>query len=146
YSEYAHIMADLIVPSLEESPNQDFSTVIGYFNNWDYTYEPSETAASILDVFTIHLARNVFQDEMGSTAYQYFISFSATPARILIRMLRNNSSFFDDITTPQTEQKGDIIRQTMQESISYLQAQYGQQAYAWHWGNLHQLTLRPTFF
>lgn len=145
YSVYARELTQLILPVLKKQDEQ-FKTVISYLENWDFTYDPSETAASITDVFMLRLAKNTFSDEMKHSTYQHFIRFSALPERALMRFLRNGSSFFDNIQTPEQESRPRIILQSMEEAVGWLRQRYGTEPFEWRWEQLHTLTLQPPLF
>lgn len=145
YSLYSRDVTQLILPVLRNSKEYNFQTAISYLENWNYAYENSETAASIMDVFLLQLAKNTFKDEMGEEVYENFVQFSAMPARSLMRFLRNGSVFFDDVnTSDQIETRDDIILRSMNEAINYLQNNYGNEPFEWRWEQLHTITLKPS--
>ncbi len=147
YSLYSSEINELILPVLKESGSGNFETVISYLENWDYSYELSETAASIMEVFLLKLSENTFGDEMPEPVYRNFIRFSAMPARTLLRMLEDGSTFFDDVTTTDREESRDeIIVQSMEDAIAYLNDRYGSEPFEWRWEQLHILTLKPSLF
>lgn len=145
HSLYARDITRHILPVLRRYEGQ-FETAISYLENWDYSYEASETAASIIDVFTLRLAENTFKDEMSEPVYQKFIHFSALPERTLMRLLRDEGSFFDNVNTAERETKTQVITQSMNETISYLREKYGEEPFEWRWEQLHTLTLKPPLF
>ncbi|WP_372638962.1 penicillin acylase family protein [Fodinibius sp.] len=144
-SLYARDITRSILPVLKLNEEQ-FETVISYLENWDYSYEASETAASIIDVFLIHLAENTLEDDLSESVYQKFIRFSALPERTLLRLLRDDGSLFDDVTTAGRETRAQMITQSMKETISFLREQFGTEPFEWRWEQLHTLTLRPPLF
>ena len=147
YSQFSRELSRTILPVLKKSDTTEFETVISYLENWDYTYDKSETAASIMDVFLIHLAQNTFTDEMGSEAYQQYVRFSSMPIRALSRFLKNGSTFFDDINTKDTiETRNDIILKSMKQTTSYLQSNFGEEPFQWRWEQLHTITFEPQLF
>lgn len=147
FSLYSRDLTQLILPVLKNSGGNDFKTVISYLENWDYSYEPSETAASIIDAFLLKLSENTFKDEMGTTAYENFVRFSAMPARTLMRFLKNGSSFFDNVnTSDRTETRDEIIVQSMNEAVNFLKNNYGDEPFEWRWEQLHTITLKPSLF
>lgn len=146
YSAYARSMTNLILPTLKNSSDTTLSLAVNYFENWDFKYETSQTAASIMDVFLLRLAKNTFRDEMGPDIYKSFITYNGKPIRTLLDLVENGSTLFDDIETSKTESQEDIIHQSMQQSLAYLRDTFGDEPSEWRWGNLHTLTLRPTFF
>ena len=146
YSSFAQSVATLVIPALESSSDSSFAEVTNYLNNWDYTYEESETAASLMDIFLLRLARNTLRDEIGADLYTNFISYSAKPARIMLRLLQNDSSLFDDRTTNTIETKEQIIQKSMKQTLAFLDETFGSEPAEWRWENLHTLTLRPALF
>lgn len=146
YSDFAQKMISFILPVLKASENPDFKTVISYLENWDYMYESSETAASIMDVFLLKLSRNIFEDEMGPEVYENYIVFSAQPTRAILRFMQDGSSFFDDVNTPGVETGDEIIRTSMQEALTFLSDSFGDEPFEWRWEQLHTLTLKPALF
>ena len=147
YSKFSRELSQLILPVLKNSNQRQFETAISYLENWDFSYGKSETAASIMDVFLLHLAKNTFADEMGEKAYQNFVRFSSMPIRTLSRFLRNGSTFFDDISTEDTTETRDgMIRKSMAEAINFLQQNYGDEPFEWRWEQLHTITFKPQLF
>ncbi len=147
YSQFSRDLSQQILPVLKNSNHESFETPISYLENWDFSYDKSETAASIMDVFLLHLAQNTFVDEMGKTGYQNFVRFSSMPIRTLSRFLRNGSTFFDDVSTEDTtETRNDMIRKSMTEAIDFLQKNYGNEPFEWRWEQLHTITFKPQLF
>ena len=144
-SLYARDLTNQILPILKRQPDR-FKTVISYLQNWDYSYKPSETAASIMDVFMLKLAKNTLRDEMSKAVYQKFIRFSAMPERSIMRFLKNGSSFFDDMSTSKKETRPEIIMQSMDEAVNFLRQKFGEEPFEWRWEQLHTLTLKPPLF
>lgn len=147
FSLYARDLTRQILPVLKNSKKYNFETVISYLENWDYSYDDSETAASIMDVFMLRLSQNTFKDEMTDPVYKAFIRFPALSARALMRFLKNGSSFFDDINTKdRQETRDDIIVESMHQTTQFLRSNYGDEPFEWRWEQLHKITLRPPFF
>lgn len=146
YSIYARDLTNLILPILKESDGYRFDIVISYLENWDYSYDPSETAASIMDVFMLRMAENTFRDEMTKEVYENFIRFPSMPIRSLRRILNNGSTFFDDIRTQEIETRNQIIVQSMNETVKYLEQNLGTEPFEWRWEQLHTITLKPPLF
>lgn len=147
YSLYSREINELILPVLRKSDSQNLEAAISYLENWGYSYELSETAASILEVFLLELSKNTFKDEMTEPVYRNFIRFTAIPARTIKRMLEDGSTFFDDVTTTErVENRDDIIVQSMEDAITYLNGRYGSEPFEWRWEQLHLLTLSPPLF
>jgi len=147
YSEHAKVTTEIILPVLRESTEgYDFRIVFPYFENWNYKYEKSSTAASLLDVFFMFLSENTLKDDMGEEAYRNFIRLESLPVRILSRFLQDGSSFFDNRETPENETRDDIIRLSMQQAVEWLRNNFEDDAFEWRWEKLHTVTFRPPLF
>jgi penicillin amidase len=143
YSVYAKKVSRLILPALQSAPDSGFATAIDYLKHWDFTYDVSETAASIFDSFMLHLSKNVFEGEMKAELYHQFINFAPKPRRILLRFLKGDSLFVDNKHIPQKQFKSQLLRKSMRQTIQWLKGNYGDEPAKWRWGNLHTITLKP---
>jgi penicillin amidase len=143
YSEHAREITEDILPMLRGPGTSEFDLVRSYLENWDYYYTPSSTAATVFDLFYLNLARNTLADELGSHSYETLTRLSYLPVRILHRMIDNDSVFFNDVSTVNQENRTDIVRKSMQETISQLQGRFGSEPYDWRWENVNSLTLKP---
>lgn len=148
YSALAEEVTGYILPVLESSQNENeyFETAISYLRNWDYTYSPSETAASIMDVFILELTRNVLEDELGKDVYDAFINYSGQPVRVITRLMRDGSSLFDNVNTQQEETMRMQIIAGMEEALQYLVDTRGPEPIEWRWEQIHTLTLKAPLF
>jgi len=147
YSEHAKSITELILPVLRSAPESyDFSKVFPYLENWNYRYERTSTAASILDVFFLHLVQNTLEDELGDKAFENFIRLESMPVRIMNRLLSDGSSFFDNIHLESTQTRDQIIQESMQQTVQWLTENYGSNAFQWRWENLHMIQFRPPLF
>lgn len=147
YSEHAKTITELILPVLRSAPESyDFSKVFPYLENWNYRYERTSTASSILDVFFLHLTRNTLEDELGEKAFENFIRLESMPVRIMSRLLNDGSSFFDNIHVESTQTREQVIQESMQQTVQWLTENYGNDAFQWRWENLHTIHFRPPLF
>ncbi len=143
HSEHAREITEIILPILRNDPENDFSRVLSYLENWDFDFHPNSTAASIYELFFLNLSRNTLADELGETAYHSLISLNYLPIQIMSRMVSENSVFFNNIHTNRTESREEIIRQSMLETIQMLIDQFGPESISWRWENTNRITLRP---
>ncbi|MDX1585248.1 MAG: penicillin acylase family protein [Balneolaceae bacterium] len=148
YSALAEEVTGYILPVLEsyETQNEYFEPAISYLRNWDFTYSPSETAASIMDVFILEFTRNVLEDELGSEVYDTFINYSGQPVRVITRLMRDGSSLFDNVNTEQEETMQMQIISGMEDALDYLVMNRGPEPIEWRWEQIHTLTLKAPLF
>ena len=147
YSQHAKSITELILPVLRSAPESyDFSKVFPYLENWNYRYERTSTASSILDVFFLHLTRNTLEDELGEKAFENFIRLESMPVRVISRLLNDGSNFFNNSQIEATQTRDQIIQESMQQTVQWLTDNYGNDAFQWRWENLHMIRFRPPLF
>lgn len=147
YSVHAREIVERILPILRlAQEDYDFTDISPYLENWDFRYDPESTAATILDTFFMKLTRNTLYDDLGEAAYENFIRTGNVAARVMFRLLEDNSLLFNNTETEATETREDIIAQSMQDAIDWLTGRYGEEPFEWRWEATHTLTLKPPLF
>ena len=102
----------------------------------------SSADAAIYGAFLHESARQIFLDELGpesSPAWQALVqtantSYSAQADHLLGRV---DSPFWNDIRTPQQEDKPTILARSLAASIELLESRLGTERRNWQWGKLH---------
>lgn len=148
-SPHSREVLDVILPVLVERNSSSASAIgkaLPYLLNWNYKYELSSTAASIMDSFILALVRNTLLDDFGQEAFENFVRLENLPVRSMVRLLSLNSPLFDDQTTERIESRDQMIEKSMQDAIEYLEKRFGPEPFEWQWNNLHTLTLSPPLF
>lgn len=147
YSVHAREIVERILPILRlAQEDYDFTDISPYLENWNFRYDPESTAATILDTFFMKLTRNTLYDDLGEAAYENFIRTGNVAARVMFRLLEDNSLLFNNTETEATETREDIIAQSMQDAIDWLTGRYGEEPFEWRWEATHTLTLKPPLF
>lgn len=98
--------------------------------------------AAVYSAFLHESARQIFLDELGpedSPAWKALVdtanaSYSAQADHLLGR---EDSPFWDDIRTPQKEDKPAILARSLAASIDLLESRLGKERSNWQWGKLH---------
>ncbi|MBD1598708.1 penicillin acylase family protein [Pseudomonas typographi] len=101
--------------------------------------------AALYALFLQQSTRQIFLDELGpedSPSWKAFVangdaSYSAQADHLLGR---DDSPFWDDVHTPQKEDKPAILARSLAAAVSAGEAQLGSDHAAWQWGNLHHYT------
>lgn len=99
--------------------------------------------AALYSAFLQESARQIFLDELGpddSPAWQALLqmsglSYSAQADHLLGR---EDSPFWDDIATAQTEDKPAILARSLAAAVQHLESRLGSDRGAWQWGKLHR--------
>lgn len=144
YSEHARETTEMILPILRSGENADqLQTALSYLENWNFEYTSTSTAASIFDLFFINLSRNILVDDIGETVFNNLARLEHLPITIISEMLKNNSTYFDDKNTSQTETRDQIVRESMVQTLQQLNSEFGSEPFEWRWENVLEFTLRP---
>ncbi|MGH8463522.1 MAG: penicillin acylase family protein, partial [Pseudomonas sp.] len=107
--------------------------------------------AALYELFLQESAKLTFLDELGpesSATWHAFVgnarlSYSAQADHLLGR---EDSPFWDDRRTAQTEDKPTILARSLAAAVSAAESQLGNDRKAWQWGKLHQYRWpAPTF-
>lgn len=112
---------------------------------FDGKLSPTSADAAIYELFLQESMKQIFLDELGpesSPAWKAFIangdlSYAAQADHLLGR---EDSPFWDDIRTPQKEDKAQILARSLAAAISAGDSQLGGDHKAWQWGKLHSYT------
>ncbi|ORL64817.1 penicillin acylase family protein [Pseudomonas putida] len=110
---------------------------------FDGRLSPVSADAALYQLFLQAVARQTFLDELGpesSPAWQAFVgnarlSYSAQADHLLGR---EDSPFWDDRSTAQTEDKPTILARSLAAAMEAGNTQLGPDRRAWQWGRLHQ--------
>lgn len=105
--------------------------------------------AALYELFLQQSAQQIFLDELGpsdSPAWQALVSQSrsAYSAQADHLLGRDDSPFWDDIRTPQKEDKPAILARSLAAAISAGESQLGNDRKAWQWGSLHRYDWTPS--
>ena len=148
YSPLARELSPYLLSAFADSVMSDDrgATVREYLTNWDFRFNTNDIATSIYQDFLLHLIRNIYLDEMGEESFHDFCMLVNVPIRVTTRLLNEGTSFwFDDVRTPHTETRDDILRRSARDAVSDLAARAGEDPRLWRWGNLHTVTLSHPF-
>ncbi|QEE16697.1 penicillin acylase family protein [Promethearchaeum syntrophicum] len=105
--------------------------------NWDYYMDKDLVAPSLYHVWIEAYLELTFQDEQTNMG-----SFSRPSYAVLEYLTKNNSDskWFDNISTPEIENRDDIILDTFNIVLEGLEEYYGtNNVSAWKWGEVHQI-------
>jgi len=126
--------------------SDDIKNALLYFRNWDFIFKKEDVTTTIYNAFWVRLLRNIFADEMGEELFQKYIFISNIPNRTVPELLKHgNSTWFDNIRTPQVETRNDIIRKSLQDAVNELKHQLGSETKNWRWGTVHTVTFQHPF-
>jgi penicillin amidase len=126
--------------------NNDVKTALTYFRTWDYQMKKEDVATTLFEVFFVKVIHNTFRDEFGTQLMGLYDTLASTPYKVTTELLKKDSSdWFDDITTPQKENRNDIIRKSMDDAVKELKQLLGGELKEWQWGRLHKIEFKHVF-
>lgn len=147
-SPYAQKIVKYILDAFKglQIKDKNLQISLNFFRNWDYKMDEFSQVPSIYAVFYQHLMEGIYQDEMGEDLFQEFIFIENVPYRTVLKTLNDSTSvWFDNINTPELENKNNIVRKSLVGALSELENKFGKDPAAWQWGKLHKAVMKHTF-
>ncbi len=136
------------LPEAERSKAREAITRLMAF---DGKLAANSADAALYELFLQESAKQVFLDELGpqtSAAWKALVqnaslSYSAQADHLLGR---EDSPYWDDVATPQKEDKPAILARSLAAAITAGDSQLGADHKAWQWGKLHRATTQGSEF
>ncbi|WP_339514802.1 penicillin acylase family protein [Pseudomonas sp. RL_15y_Pfl2_60] len=138
-------MAEPLKQAIDAMPPADAANArdtLKRLMSFDGKLAANSADAALYSAFLHESARQIFLDELGpdtSAAWKALvetsgISYSAQADHLLGR---DDSPFWDDISTPQKETKAMILARSLSAAASFTQGKLGSNPASWQWGQLH---------
>ncbi len=107
--------------------------------NWDFNQPADSAPAAYFNIVWRNLLALTFHDQLpqdtppdgGSRWFEVMRGLLSQP----------NSSWWDDLGTPQRESRDDILREALVDGRSEITTRMARDPSGWQWGKLHKLTL-----
>lgn len=147
-SPYAEKITAYILNSFREKKIKDnnLNLALELLSKWDYDFNEFSQVPLIYAVFYKHLMKNIYYDEMGHDLYNEFIFMPNIAYRSVLQVLSDSTnSWFDNVRTPQIEQRDEIIRKSLTDALMELENRLGKDLTYWNWGQLHKVYFRHAF-
>ncbi len=143
-SKYAEQIVPQIIAAFNEVKIKDknLKQALELFENWDYKMDAYSQTASIYQVFMNKLLKNIYYDEMDEDLYNQFLFIASVPYRSLLKILKSESAWFDDVKSEKTYDKNSIIRKSLADALTYLETNYGKDIKLWQWGRIHKVMFK----
>ncbi|MGE8497737.1 MAG: penicillin acylase family protein [Pseudomonas sp.] len=114
---------------------------------FDGNLAPTSATAALYGAFLHESARAIFLDELGpetSPAWKALVetansSYSAQADHLLGR---EDSPFWNDVSTPGTDDKPAILARSLAAAVTHVESRLGSDRNAWQWGKLHTYNWR----
>ena len=147
YSSYAEELTTLIVAALEISATEDgtdalLELVIPYLRNWNYKFDPSETAATLFHLFQKSAARNLYRPWIADRDIEILFKTPNILYSAVSRLLIHPEKWPE--THPNTHREW--ITYSMKETLGFLESNFGNEPYDWQWNRVVYGTFLPLLF
>jgi len=106
---------------------------------WDFTQPADSAPAAYFNIVWRNLLALTFHDQMPESVWPDGGSRWFEVIRNLL--VQPNSSWWDDLRTPQRESRDDILREALVEGRAEITTKMAREPANWQWGRLHKLTL-----
>ncbi len=107
--------------------------------DWDFHAEVKSAGAGIFEVTYWRLLANTFGDELqkAGVSEEDWIGSAVALQNIISS---RDSPWFDDLRTPEVENRDDILRRSFQEALDFWGKKFGDVPQEWAWGRVHLAT------
>lgn len=129
------VIPHLAALSLEDSRLKEALKIL---QQWDRNATPESVGATIFEAVRLSLLRNIFADELGEKAFLKFLDFESLTMQVLASILaKPQSPWYDNIYTPQTETRDEILLKAFKGAVDELEERLGKDMNKWQWGKVH---------
>lgn len=137
-----NLNAATLVPILLKIPLNDdrLERVRNILVGWDFQQHMDKPAPALFETFWKHLLADTFHDDLPK---DYWPDGESRWFAVVSRLVQQpNSRWWDNKTTPVTENRDRIFQQAFAEAVEELERKLGKDPTNWRWGNLHTATFR----
>lgn len=113
---------------------------------WDLHTDIDGAGASVYEAFHLRLLTNSITDELGDQLGTWYISghyirHATQHVPMLVDMMADpDHVWFDNVNTPEVENRDQIIQQSFEEAVAWLVRLQGDDISNWDWGRVHSVT------
>lgn len=132
--------AQEVLPYLRPLSTDDprLAQALDLLRAWDGRAVRDSGGAALFEAFRVHLIGDTFGDELGERLLRRAHS---TVQVALVNILPDpTSSWFDDVTTPEVEDRDQILLRALGGAVEELTESLGPDMARWRWGDLHVAT------
>lgn len=121
-------------------------SALARLRRWDGTMESGSVEAAIAAVWFQTLIERTYRDELGPVLFAHYVQTAQSPIKALRRHAREDSRWFDDVSTPRIELRDHTMRAAFGEALAWLQKRFdtGDER-VWRYGAFHTLSMPHPF-
>ncbi len=122
------------------SKNAVYAQAIKALQNWDGKSDVNNIGVTIYTKMLYYVLEQAMADEMGEKSFKKSVSSNLVRSSIERLFTNSDCIWWDNINTPEKETRKDAFRMGLDEAITSLQQQLGDDVSKWRWGKVHVLT------
>lgn len=107
--------------------------------NWKGDFKLNQIAPTIYTKMIYHYLKFTFEDEMGKDTFEKLLNTHFMKVELGHHLMKNESPWWDDVTTASKERKADILKKAFLQAILSLEKQLGSNLNTWTWNKVHTL-------
>ena len=104
-------------------------------NEWSGEYAKDKNAPTIYNRFLYEFLAGTFKDEMGES-FSQFMETHLMKKMIAVQAAKEESVWFDDVSTDTKETKQEIVQKSFKNAIAFLENQLGDDVSSWSWSKV----------
>ena len=132
-------IAEVIANIDEKDLNAIEKSAFDILKSWDGSNTEKDIAPVIYSKWLYQYLELTFADEMGSDLFEQFLKTHLVKRTVAHVLKNDNSIWWENIDTEETETKADILLSSFKKSVHLLINQFGEDITSWNWGKVHTL-------
>jgi len=104
---------------------------------WTGAYTLDNLAGGIYNLLIYFIQQYAMEDEMGTEGFKLYMGTHLQKRSLADLIANPNSLWWDNVNTPQKEERADIFNQAFQKAIAVLETERGADPENWKWRDLH---------
>ena len=131
---YIFPIGDMLFRSVDDRMiTQKLPNTFAALEKWDGNHLKSAIAPTIYNRFLFEFLTATFHDELGE-GFELFLNSQLQDQVLVSQINRENSVWWDDITTKNTiERRNTILEKSFKKAILFLENQLGKNVESWKW-------------
>ncbi len=118
-----------------------YKMALNQLSSWDGKTDVNSIGATIFSNLVYYIMYNTLADELTEKDFSSFINSFLVRSKMVALFSNENSIWYDNISTSDVkESRSKIFTKSLEEAISSLINQFGENVGAWRWGEVHTLT------
>jgi len=122
------------------SKNAVYAGAIKALQNWDGNSDVNSTGVTIYTKMLYYVSKAAMADELGEKTFNEAVGSNLLRSSFERLFTNPDCIWWDNINTPQKETRKDAFAKGIDEAITTLQQQFGDDVSTWRWGKVHTLT------